>query len=56
MRQGCVGDSDASLEAQSLNLTNSRDLATIFNTQQLGGGWELEWMWRYGLVDAKVGC
>jgi hypothetical protein len=43
------------LAAQSLGLDNQRDLKTLLDTQQLDGGWELSWVWRYGTVNVKVG-
>lgn len=58
-RMGCDEDPLAAamrvIAAQALNLANPRDLKTLLDSQQLDGGWELVWMWRYGNVDVKMG-
>jgi len=43
------------LAAQSLGLENERDLRTLLALQQADGGWELAWLFRYGIVDVKIG-
>lgn len=43
------------LSSQALRIANQRDLDTILNAQQLDGGWEQAWLWRYGKETVKVG-
>lgn len=58
-RMGCdkdvMGAAMRVLAAQSLKLTNPRDLKTLLTTQQLDGSWGLIWMWTYGHVSVKIG-
>jgi hypothetical protein len=43
------------LSAQALGIANQTDLNTILDAQQLDGGWERAWLWRYGKEAVKVG-
>lgn len=58
-RMGCdrdiLGAAMRVLAAQALGLNNERDLKTLLAAQQLDGGWELAWMWRYGTVNIRIG-
>jgi hypothetical protein len=58
-RMGCNGNILSAamrvLSAQSLGLTNGRDLEIVLEAQQLDGGWELAWLWGYGTKPLKIG-
>lgn len=58
-RMGCdkdvMGAAMRVLAAQSLKLINSQDLSTLLHAQQLDGGWELGWLWKYVKAATKIG-
>ncbi|RTE82370.1 hypothetical protein BHE90_003064 [Fusarium euwallaceae] len=58
-RMGCdrniFGAALRSLAAQALGIENKRDVKTLLETQQIDGGWERQWLWKYGKEAVKIG-
>ncbi|KAK5989643.1 Sesquiterpene cyclase astC [Cladobotryum mycophilum] len=58
-RMGCDKDILSTalrlVASQTLGLPNPRDLKTILDAQQVDGGWEKVWLWRYGKEKVKIG-
>ncbi|SPO03981.1 uncharacterized protein DNG_06664 [Cephalotrichum gorgonifer] len=58
-RMGCdrnpLGAALRLVAAQGLEMQNPRDLNTLLETQQVDGGWERVWLWRYGKEGVKIG-
>ncbi|EEU37501.1 uncharacterized protein NECHADRAFT_51518, partial [Fusarium vanettenii 77-13-4] len=58
-RVGCdrnlFGAALRSLAAQALGIMNKRDIKTLLETQLLDGGWEKQWLWKYGKEAVKLG-
>ncbi|KAL2674193.1 hypothetical protein Neosp_012643 [[Neocosmospora] mangrovei] len=58
-RLGCdrniFGAALRSLAAQALGIVNKKDIKTLLETQLLDGGWEKQWLWKYGKEAVKLG-
>ncbi|KAJ3456210.1 hypothetical protein MRS44_016233 [Fusarium solani] len=58
-RIGCdrnvFGAALRSLAAQALGIVNKRDIRTLLETQLIDGGWEKQWLWKYGKEAVKLG-
>ncbi|RSL88708.1 hypothetical protein CEP51_001632 [Fusarium floridanum] len=39
----------------ALGIENKRDVKTLLETQQIDGGWERQWLWKYGKEAVKIG-
>ncbi|RMJ13316.1 hypothetical protein CDV36_006998 [Fusarium kuroshium] len=44
-----------SLAAQALRIENKKDVETLLETQQIDGGWERQWLWKYGKEAVNIG-
>ncbi|KAL6365884.1 hypothetical protein LRP88_00466 [Fusarium phalaenopsidis] len=58
-RIGCdrniFGAALRSLAAQALGIVNKKDIKTLLETQLIDGGWEKQWLWKYGKEAVKLG-
>ncbi|RSL44800.1 hypothetical protein CEP54_014533 [Fusarium duplospermum] len=58
-RMGCdkniFGAALRSLAAQALGMMNKKDIKILLETQQMDGGRERQWLWRYGKEVVKIG-
>lgn len=58
-RIGCdkniFGAALRSLAAQALGIVNKKDVKTLLETQLMDGGWEKQWLWKYGKEAVKLG-
>lgn len=58
-RMGCdrniFGAALRSLAAQALGIVNNKDIKTLLETQLIDGGWEKQWLWKYGKEAVKLG-
>ncbi|RGP73131.1 hypothetical protein FLONG3_6447 [Fusarium longipes] len=58
-RMGCnndvLGAAMRALSSQCLGFQSKRDLEILLEGQQLDGGWELAWLWGYGVESLRIG-